>query len=83
MNLDALIGTRSSTDKFAVSDELVTLEVCAVARSRVCVLNRVLMLALLSRGIRADIMWRKYQDYIAALELLPLGGPYAIKVWNN
>lgn len=77
---DALVATRPSTDKFGVQDEVMTLEVCAVARPRVCMINRVLMLALLSRGVAPEVMWRRYQGHVAALEHLQEGGLAAMQV---
>lgn len=80
---DALVATRPSMNKFVVRDDVATLEVCAVARPMVCMLNRQLMLALLSRRITADVIWRKYKEHVSDLEKLEDGGPVALRVrWS-
>jgi RNA dependent RNA polymerase len=74
----ALVGIRPSMRKFGC--QALSVEVCCVARVLPCVINRQVMMALLSVGIPTHTLWDMYVQHVKDLDLLLTGGENARRV---
>ena len=53
---------------------------CAVARVMPCVINRQVMMALLSLGVEAHVLWELYHENVKGLDHLLTGSEAALSV---
>jgi hypothetical protein len=74
----ALVGIRPSMRKFGC--RALSVEVCCVARVLPCVINRQVMMALLTLGVPTHALWQLYTAHVKGLEHLLAGGAEALRV---
>ena len=56
------------------------LQVCAVARVIACIINRQIMMALLSLGLNAQVLWEHYMQHVHDLNCLLEGSEGSLRV---
>jgi hypothetical protein len=74
----ALVGIRPSMRKFGC--RALSVEVCCMARVLPCVINRQVMMALLTLGVPTHALWQLYTAHVKGLEHLLAGGAEALRV---